>query len=229
MKTKPDVMKYFIGLLFVLFSTVAFAQLDGPESNKEGKHIGRETNSFGNSSMGGAKYIGRGMFSNNTDTKNFLFQPKEISLDVSKNEKINISQENEYMTKTMKFQPDYVKQNEGKMNEAFTKPQDFGSFSTDAEYLIISWRDAQAVDGDRVDILVNGEVIAHNVTLLSSYHSIKIKLKKGFTKVEFVALNQGQSGPNTADFRIDTEKGNMTHDQWNLATGVKAHLLVIKN
>lgn len=224
-------MKYFFILTMLLVSTGAFAQLDGPKTDThKGKHIGRETDGFGNTNtMGGARHIGRGLFSNNTDSKNFLFQPKEISLDVSKNEKVNISQESEFITKTIKFQPDYVKQNEGKMNEAFTKPQDFGSYTTDADFLIISWRDAQAVDGDRVDILINGEVYAHNVTLLASYHSIKVKLEKGFTKVEFVALNQGQSGPNTADFRIDTEKGQMMHNQWNLATGVKAHLLVIKN
>src|SRR5699024_11863260 len=108
-------------------------------------------------------------------------------------------------------------------------PQDVGQYRTHGKSVKISWRDCQVVDGDRVDIIVNGEVVVHNVTLLAQYHSIIIELEKGFTKIEIKALNMGESGPNTADFKVEDEHGKiLTHDQWNLTTGTIAHLVVIK-
>jgi len=42
-------------------------------------------------------------------------------------------------------------------------------------------------------------------------------------------LNQGESGPNTAEFQILDEHGNViSSNQWNLATGVKATIILIK-
>ena len=56
-----------------------------------------------------------------------------------------------------------------------------------------------------------------------------IALLPGFNKIEFLALNQGDSGPNTAAFSVYHENGNlMISNQWNLTTGVKAKLVVVK-
>jgi len=50
-----------------------------------------------------------------------------------------------------------------------------------------------------------------------------------FNKVEFEALNQGTSGPNTAEFSIFDDKGAViTSDQWDLATGFKGSIMIIK-
>lgn len=78
--------------------------------------------------------------------------------------------------------------------------------------------------------MVNGEVVVRNVTLLAQYHSIIINLDEGFTKIEIKALNMGESGPNTAEFKVEDENGRiLTHDQWNLTTGTIAHMVVIKD
>ena len=48
-------------------------------------------------------------------------------------------------------------------------------------------------------------------------------------KIDFVALNQGSSGPNTAELRIyDDNKKLLSSNQWNLATGSKATLIIVK-
>ena len=42
-------------------------------------------------------------------------------------------------------------------------------------------------------------------------------------------LNQGYSGPNTAEFKIYDDKGELiSANQWNLATGFKATIIIVK-
>ena len=48
-------------------------------------------------------------------------------------------------------------------------------------------------------------------------------------KIDFVALNQGSSGPNTAELRIyDDSENLLSANQWNLATGSTATLIIVK-
>jgi len=59
---------------------------------------------------------------------------------------------------------------------------------------------------------------------------VLVNLQEGFNSIQFVALNQGSSGPNTAELRILSEKGEMlAKKEWNLLTGAKAELIVVKN
>jgi hypothetical protein len=54
-------------------------------------------------------------------------------------------------------------------------------------------------------------------------------LEKGFNKIDFEALNQGSSGPNTAQFQIFDDKGVLiSSSQWNLGTGFKATIVLVK-
>ena len=104
-----------------------------------------------------------------------------------------------------------------------------GDVKTISDTANIVCRDFEYVDGDRVSILVNDEVIVQNLTLNSSFRGINLKLKEGFNKVDFIALNQGESGPNTAELRIyDDNDVLLSANQWNLATGAKATLIIVK-
>ena len=56
-----------------------------------------------------------------------------------------------------------------------------------------------------------------------------IDISEGFNKIDFVALNQGTSGPNTAAFSVFDDSGRLiTSNEWNLTTGIKASIVVIK-
>ena len=104
-----------------------------------------------------------------------------------------------------------------------------GDVATVSEAANIVCRDFEYVDGDRVRILVNDEVVVQNLTLDSSFRGINLKLGEGFNKIDFIALNQGDSGPNTAELRIyDDNKKLISSNQWNLATGSKATLIIVK-
>ena len=104
-----------------------------------------------------------------------------------------------------------------------------GDVKTISETANIVCRDFEYVDGDRVSIMVNDEIVVQNLTLNSSFRGINLKLKEGFNKIDFIALNQGGSGPNTAELRIyDDNDVLISSNQWNLATGAKATLIIVK-
>jgi len=104
-----------------------------------------------------------------------------------------------------------------------------GDIATVSDAANIVCRDFEYVDGDRVRIMVNDEVVVQNLTLDSTFRGINLKLGEGFNKIDFIALNQGDSGPNTAELRIyDDNKKLISSNQWNLATGAKATLIIVK-
>lgn len=104
-----------------------------------------------------------------------------------------------------------------------------GDFKTKGEFVNIMCRDHQLPDGDAVRILVNEQVIIPSLILTGSYKSFNVPLEPGFNTIVFLALNQGVSGPNTAQFQVYDDKGNLVSSKsWNLLTGVKATIIVAK-
>lgn len=110
-----------------------------------------------------------------------------------------------------------------------TTDQYFGDFKSTAKFINVVYRDHGYTDGDVIQVRVNDDIIHARVFLTGSFKGFKLDLKKGFNKIDFVALNQGESGPNTAEFRVVDDTGKLiSHNQWNLATGVKATIIVVK-
>tara|TARA_B100001989_G_scaffold91570_1_gene63751 strand:+ start:65 stop:685 length:621 start_codon:yes stop_codon:yes gene_type:complete len=111
----------------------------------------------------------------------------------------------------------------------FKADQYLGDFISSTENVRIVFRDHQEPDGDRVQIRFNDDIIYPNILLTQRYKKMDIKLLEGFNKIDFVALNQGESGPNTAEVRVYDDDGNvMMSNLWNLATGSKATFIVVK-
>ena len=111
----------------------------------------------------------------------------------------------------------------------FKSDQYLGDFISSTENVRIVFRDHQEPDGDRVQIRFNDDIIYPNILLTQRYKKMDVKLLEGFNKIDFVALNQGESGPNTAEVRVYDDDGNvMMSNLWNLATGSKATFIVVK-
>ncbi|MCF6223591.1 MAG: hypothetical protein L3J34_07675 [Flavobacteriaceae bacterium] len=107
---------------------------------------------------------------------------------------------------------------------------ELGKIETSTDKIRIESRDHSYVDGDRVRLYVNDQVVRSNIILQSGYYVVDIDLKEGFNRIDIEALNQGTSGPNTAEFRVYDGNGNLLADQeWNILTGYVATLVVIKN
>jgi len=111
----------------------------------------------------------------------------------------------------------------------YSKGSYLGDVRTNSKYVNIICRDFEYVDGDRVRILVNDSIVIDNLTLDSTFSGFKLPLTPGFNKIDFMALNQGSSGPNTAELRVFDDKDQMiSSNQWNLATGGTATFIVVK-
>ena len=104
-----------------------------------------------------------------------------------------------------------------------------GDIKSNGKFVGIVCRDHEYVDGDRVRILLNDKVVEPNVFLTGSFKGINLDLQQGFNRIDFEALNQGTSGPNTAQVNVYDDEGKMIHsNMWNLSTGSKATIIIIK-
>ena len=123
-----------------------------------------------------------------------------------------------------------IKKEKQKQNSGnYSKGDYLGDVITGAEYVNVICRDFEYVDGDRVRILVNDSIIINNLMLESAFSGFKLPLSTGFNKIDFTALNQGSSGPNTAELRVYDDNNTMiSSNQWNLSTGATATFIVVK-
>lgn len=207
-----------------LISTGAFAQIDkstttvkapgelsAPQTGEENSSL---LNNKGNHSLSSQK----GMFNMNT--------PRPLG----EEEKKNFSMRTD--NGLMKYQPENFKPKAFKdkeIKEEYRRDQYLGDLVTGGSIVELYCRDHEYVDGDKVRIWVNGEIIHNSVSLGSGFYPILVRLNVGFNNIEFEALNQGTSGPNTAELRVYDEKGTeVARKEWNLMTGGKANMVVVK-
>ena len=111
----------------------------------------------------------------------------------------------------------------------FKVDQYLGDFRNNGKFVQIAVRDHESPDGDLIRIMLNDQELVPQVLLLERFKTISIDLIPGFNKIDFVALNQGESGPNTAEVRVFDDEGKLVGaNRWNLATGVKATYIIVK-
>lgn len=114
-------------------------------------------------------------------------------------------------------------------DKAFGRDQSLGDVTTTGREATVMFRDHQFVDGDRIRVLVNGDIIRANEYLDNSFKGVTITLDEGINRIEFMALNTGSSGPNTAELHVYDANGLLiSAEEWNLLTGYKATIIVKK-
>lgn len=224
--TKKTFTSATITIFLLLISFKNFAQLD---NNNGG-------NTLGNSSFGS-------MDANAVEVK----KPKSLNFNndagfKTASQKLKKKQEQQQaerdlnnkgiLTKAKIAEESYLK-NFKQVKGIYEYPvidQDLGSIRTSSNRIKIICRDYQYPDGDKVTIYVNDEPVVVNLTLRRNYQAFSLPLDIGINKIKIVALNQGSSGPNTAGFKIYNEEGLLiSSNEWNLATGAKATMIVAKN
>lgn len=112
---------------------------------------------------------------------------------------------------------------------AFQGDQFLGQFETKSVFVHVLYRDHEYPDGDRIRVYLNDDVIRPSVLLTQGYGGFKLDLEEGINKIDFQALNQGESGPNTAEFQVYDDNENLiSSNRWNLSTGSIATVIVVK-
>ena len=121
----------------------------------------------------------------------------------------------------------YPKENEE--DKSYYGDMYLGDVKSSGKFVGVVCRDHEYVDGDRVKISLNGKVVDPNMLLSAAFKGVNVDLAPGFNRIEFEALNQGTSGPNTAQVNVFDDKGQLIMaNKWNLSTGAKATIIVVK-
>ena len=104
-----------------------------------------------------------------------------------------------------------------------------GNIKTKSKYIRIVCRDHEYEDGDRIKLMLNKVVLHPNIVLRNSGYVMDIELDEGLNSIQFYALNEGTSSPNTAELKVYDENGSIIGSgQWLLTTGYKANLMVLR-
>lgn len=114
-------------------------------------------------------------------------------------------------------------------NAKIQTTQFLGKIEIETPTVRIECRDFAYVDGDRVRVYVNGKLKKSNVLLDGHFFIIELPLDLGYNQIDIQAMNQGLSGPNTAQFIVyDGNNKLISTKKWNLQTGQAASLSVIR-
>ena len=215
----------FLFSVLFLFSAALFAQVDNSNTTVKAPG-GLITPQTGSESSSLLKSKGNHSLSN----KNGLLNSNStVKLGEEKEPSFSMRTDNGLMTyKPKDFAPKAFSKDK-EIKAEYRTDQYLGDLKTGGGYVELYCRDHEYVDGDKVRVYVNGEMIQSSISLGSGYYPILVRLNMGFNNIEFEALNQGSSGPNTAELRIFDENGmEMAKKEWNLMTGGKANLIVVK-
>lgn len=167
----------------------------------------------------------------NKDAETLAFPVKKYTdnFDLTKKKKgFTMIQKSDLIDPGVIFEEKWTKK-ERESRTAFQGDQFLGQFDTKSVFVHVLYRDHEYPDGDRIRVYLNDDVIRPNVLLTQGYGGFKLDLKEGINKIDFQALNQGESGPNTAEFQVYDDKENLvSSNRWNLSTGSIATVIVVK-
>jgi hypothetical protein len=219
-------MRYFILVLLLSVVNLGFSQFENPKKSirigavKSPKAPPKQVDL--DTAQAAIKY--ESSIGKNKDEKllkNFSIAPK-VGLKTPSN--VELRNPSEIFTEKMN-----KKGSDGEILERYRSDSFLGEFRTGSKIVKIACRDHEYPDGDLVRIWLNGEVAINRILLESDFREVYLDLQDGINKVEIEALNQGESGPNTAQFVVTDDSGKVvTNNSWNLTTGVKAKLIITK-
>ncbi len=148
-------------------------------------------------------------FNTNKKTSNYMSNPKKIDSDILVKKHFN---------------------GKDMSNVKLTSDYSLGTLHSTSKSMRIEVRDHSLVDGDRIKIYINEQMINSNLMLNGLYHIIHVNLIKGYNRIDIEAINEGYSGPNTAELKVFDENGYLISSQeWNILTGQRATLGVVRN
>jgi hypothetical protein len=217
-------MRSGFALLFLLFfSFKGFSQFETPKKTLK---IAPVTNPSGQVSPTSSKSI---TYPSIFDKKDKLLENVSLLKKKPEEEK-SIMEKEQFENPSKQYSDKMNKKSDGEILEKFKSDSFLGQFRTGTKVISIACRDHEAPDGDLVRIWLNDKIVVDAILLEVDFKEVYLDLNEGINKIEIEALNQGESGPNTAQFVIfDQKKGLITTNKWNLTTGVKAKLVILKD
>ncbi|QBZ99103.1 hypothetical protein [Flavobacterium sangjuense] len=118
---------------------------------------------------------------------------------------------------------------DGKIYDYYKKDYLLATYKCSTAIAKFALKDYGDPDGDVVRIWLNDQVIFDAITLESGYREIQLNLRNGQNLLVIEALNEGMISPNTAQFSIFNDKGEIVGNNLSgLFTNVKATIIINK-
>ncbi len=221
-------LKIFFSLLFINAAiNTTFAQADTTKI----KDFNNEINTTKSTNQLRAKSFGSKVSPNNQIDFNLNKQLNTAAI----NKQLNSAKPNNnsnFLMENLPEDKDIIGKkyfnNKDVTHKKLSSAYSLGTVKSTTKRVKVECRDYSYVDGDRIRIYVNEQLVSDNIGLKGSYYVYYINLEEGYNRVDFQAINQGFSGPNTAELNLYDANGNLiSSKEWALATGENATLGVL--
>ena len=92
--------------------------------------------------------------------------------------------------------------------------------------ITISFRDKGIVDGDRIKLTINDQILIDDYTLTESFFWVKIALDQGENTVLVTALNEGDDPPNSVEMHISHVVGGPAKQETHAFAGIHSKMII---
>ena len=218
-------MKFYVFVSMLLLSLSLSAQFDNTTKKVDFEPIDRVEKEPTGLKLPTAPIPGLSNQQNRFEIKN----DNNNTLGTDDPEPLDISTDDGFLTTKTDMTPNaFVKDKPA--SDAFDRDQVLGEIKTKSGFVNVVYRDHQSIDGDRIRVYVNDDIVQSDISLDASFRGFDLTLTPGENIIEFQALNQGESGPNTAELHVYDENGTLiSKNEWNLLTGRKATIIVYQD
>ena len=210
-------------LFFILFSFKGFSQFELP---KKTITIAPVSNPKGADSPTSSKSISYPSF---FDKKDKLGESVSLLKKKPEEEK-SIFEKEQFASPAKEYTDKMNKQvTDGKIYDYYKKDYLIATYKCSTTIAKFALKDFGEPDGDVVRIWLNDEIVINAITLENGYREIQLNLRNGQNLLVIEALNEGMVSPNTAQFSIFNDKGEIIGNNLSgLLTNVKATIIINK-
>ena len=210
-------------LFFILFSFKGFSQFELP---KKTITIAPVSNPKGADSPTSSKSIS---YPSIFDQKDKLGENVSLLKKKPEEEK-SIFEKEQFASPAKEYTDKMNKQiTDGKIYDYYKKDYLLATYKCSTTIAKFALKDFGEPDGDVVRIWLNDEIVINAITLENGYREIQLNLRNGQNLLVIEALNEGMVSPNTAQFSIFNDKGEIIGNNLSgLLTNVKATIIINK-
>ena len=210
-------------LFFILFSFKGFSQFELP---KKTITIAPVSNPKGADSPTSSKSIS---YPSIFDKKDKLGENVSLLKKKPEEEK-SIFEKEQFASPAKEYTDKMNKQiTDGKIYDYYKKDYLLATYKCSTTIAKFALKDFGEPDGDVVRIWLNDEIVINAITLENGYREIQFNLRNGQNLLVIEALNEGMVSPNTAQFSIFNDKGEIIGNNLSgLLTNVKATIIINK-
>ena len=210
-------------LFFILFSFKGFSQFELP---KKTITIAPVSNPKGADSPTSSKSIS---YPSIFDKKDKLGESVSLLKKKPEEEK-SIFEKEQFASPAKEYTDKMNKQvTDGKIYDYYKKDYLLATYKCSTTIAKFALKDFGEPDGDVVRIWLNDEIVINAITLENGYREIQLNLRNGQNLLVIEALNEGMVSPNTAQFSVFNDKGEIIGNNLSgLLTNVKATIIINK-